>query len=159
MSDLTDFYSGDGKTKPEGFSFVDILAASNEEWEDSHSFIQWVFPLKEASLYNPNAPLLTEEDIVEFSSNKEIRKNVETMFIRALDFFFPQDLEEIIKPAWVTEIDHNHLRITRVINSLKLMGFKTLSITFFNRVMKVVDMYPDAINSNTLDFWHQAKNS
>lgn len=158
MSDLIDFYSGVGKTKPEEYSFADILAASNEDWEDSHSFIQWIFPLKESSLYNPNAPLLTDEDILEFSKNKEIRKNVDTIFIRSLDFFFPQDLEEIIKPAWVTELDHNHLRITRIITSLKLMGFPNLSLTFYNRVMKVVEMYPDVINSNTLDYWAVAKN-
>lgn len=156
MSDLTQFYSGHGKTN-DGFTFDDVLAASNEEWESCHSFIQWIFPLKESSAFNENAPILSQLDQLDFWNAAILRKNVETMFVRTLDFFFPQDMEEIIKPNWVVKTDHNHLRITRIISSLRLLGFDNLSITFFNRVMKVVDMYPDTISSTSIEFWQNAR--
>ena len=32
-------------------------------YESCHDYIQWMFPLAEESEYNPDAPVLTEEDI------------------------------------------------------------------------------------------------
>ena len=37
-------------------------------YESCHDYIQWMFPLAEESEYNPDAPVLTEEDIIFFQN-------------------------------------------------------------------------------------------
>jgi hypothetical protein len=55
MSRLTDFYRGAGSDS-EGRSLADLWNLSDDEMEDIHDFIQWMFPLREPSRFNPDAP-------------------------------------------------------------------------------------------------------
>jgi hypothetical protein len=55
MSQLTEFYQGTG-LDTEGRTLAQIWAFSDEAMEDDHDFIQWLFPLREPSRFNPDAP-------------------------------------------------------------------------------------------------------
>lgn len=66
MSQLTEFYKGAGRDS-EGRSIAMIWAYSHAQWEASHDFIQWLFPLRLPSRFNPDAPRLTEVDVAEFT--------------------------------------------------------------------------------------------
>jgi hypothetical protein len=85
MSQLVDFYRGEG-TNPEGRSLIDIWAWPDDDLEAVHDFIQWLFPLPEPSRFNPDAPLLTEEDIGAFRSGPLLQANLMKSFERILGF-------------------------------------------------------------------------
>jgi len=85
MSRLVDFYRGLG-TDIEGRLLEDILAWNDDELEEVHDFIQWLFPLPEPSQYNPDAPLLTKEDIAAFKSDPVLQANLMRSFERILAF-------------------------------------------------------------------------
>lgn len=75
MSAIVDFYRDEkGVANPSGYSLFDILHNWEDgDWEGVHDFIQWVFPLKEPSNFNPDAPLLTEEDIALFRADDDLK--------------------------------------------------------------------------------------
>ena len=75
MSQLTAFYRGTG-TDVEGRTLAEIWAYSDAELEGVHDFIQWLFPLRERSGFNPDAPLLTDADIAEFRADPTLRANL-----------------------------------------------------------------------------------
>ena len=74
MSNLTDYYRGEAKDS-EGRTLQDAWALYND-FETCHDFIQFLFPLPEPSIFNPNAPLLSEDDIKIFKADPEIRENL-----------------------------------------------------------------------------------
>src|SRR5260370_19373303 len=68
MSRLVDFYRGEA-TDREGRFLRDLWAWGDDDLEAVHDFIQWLFPLPEPSRYNPDAPLLTDENIAPFRAH------------------------------------------------------------------------------------------
>src|SRR5258708_250993 len=75
MSQITGFYRGTG-TDHNGRTLADIWAYSDAELESIHDFIQWLFPLREPSQFNPEAPLLSDSDIAEFRADPKLRENL-----------------------------------------------------------------------------------
>lgn len=131
-SQLINFCAGLNTTN-EGLLLSDIIAANDLFWENDHTFIQWVFPTKNRSVYNPKAPLLTSEDI-EFikplTYSHYIKSNFNDSFERFLRFLglciknnkiqFHID-EEYYETIWGVP-NHNWLRITRCLECLNLVG-------------------------------------
>jgi len=58
--------------------------------------------------------------------------------------------------SWLVPKNHNHLRITRIIHCLKIMGLKDFAQAFFDGIMNIVAENPDIINKTTLDYWKEA---
>lgn len=54
-----DFYLGTG-TDHRGRTLWQIVQKSDAWIEETHDYIQWLFPLSEPSQFNPHAPILTE---------------------------------------------------------------------------------------------------
>ena len=133
MSPLVDFYRGVA-TDSEGRLLSEILAWDDRTLENVHDFIQWVFPLPEPSRFNRAAPLLTADDIAAFKTDAVLQANVKKAFERILKFL---GLAETTDGAIVegnafasrageiwSEPNHNWLRITRILRSLTLLGFR-----------------------------------
>jgi len=126
MSTLLDFYLGTG-VDSRGRTFGEILAFSDEDLERVHDWVQWLFPLPEPSYWNPDAPLLTPEDLTAFrkpdvgSSEKTYAEwtCLHTSVGRAWGRYsqFLRDTKKWMRPG-----DHNHLRITRALRFLTLTG-------------------------------------
>ncbi|WP_241903054.1 opioid growth factor receptor-related protein, partial [Vibrio breoganii] len=57
--------------------------------------------------------------------------------------------------TWLKPMDHNHLRITRIIRSLALLGQAELSQTFQMAMLKTAREQGE-VNEETLGFWRQA---
>ena len=85
MSALLDFYRERG-TDGAGRHLRDVWAFSDREMEWHHDFIQWLFPLTTRSQYNPDAPVLTAEEIAAFRADPELRERLRTSFVRFLRF-------------------------------------------------------------------------
>jgi hypothetical protein len=85
-SQLIAFYSGDG-TDDRGRTLAEIWTWDDEQLEYVHDYIQWLFPLAEASMFNSSAPILTADDIKQFRGNPELRCNLHKSFQRILSFY------------------------------------------------------------------------
>lgn len=55
--DILSFYQGKSPDS-EGRMLENIWSWDYQELEYTHDYIHWLFPLKESSRFNPNAPLL-----------------------------------------------------------------------------------------------------
>src|SRR4051794_40787710 len=85
MSRLVRFYRGESPDI-QGRNLEDIWAWDDDSLEEAHDFIQWLFPLPEASAFNPDAPLLRGDDIAAFAADPLLRQRLRRSFDRFLLF-------------------------------------------------------------------------
>ncbi len=85
-SKVIGFYKGLSPDS-EGRMLIDIQKWNFDKLEDIHDYIQWLFPLTKESCYNPNAPILSTEDIAEFKISETIRTNLIVSFDLLLSFY------------------------------------------------------------------------
>ena len=130
--------------------------------EFSHNYIQWMFPLNEGSKHHPNAPILDDEDIQFIQNHAEIQVNMLHSFDIILRFYgFDRDELTIYRnkdflrksKRWLTKNNHNFLRITRILKSLKLCGLDAYSEAFFETLVQVYKEYP-VITVETMSYWN-----
>ena len=91
-----------------------ILAETDEYWEHTHNFIQWLFPLDEESRSVRGSPVLEEEHMRAIRESESARNNLQRSVTRYKDFL-------VGTTNWRSGYDHNHLRISRVIKCLRLL--------------------------------------
>lgn len=152
MSQLTDFFDETG-TDAEGRKFWEILSQNDSYWEFSHDYVQWVFPLPEPSNFNPDAPLLTEEDIQLFHANPKLRTNLNNALVRFKDFI-GLSKEPYNKLAFEFP-NHNWMRITRVLRSCTLLGLKEEAEAFF-AILKKIHEEDGLVSDHSFNYWKEA---
>lgn len=139
-----------------------IREKNDEWWEGCHDHIQWVFPTKKPSAYNPNAPLLSDEDIKEMREDKEIRYQLFLSFKRFIQFLgFVIADGALVKHSnfqnkeyiW-NEQNHNWLRITRAIESLSTLGLDGEAVMLLNAAEEMAIEFN--IPAHTVIFWQAA---
>jgi len=118
MPTIKSFYLGE-EPYTNGVLLHQVLDANDAWWEKQHDFIQWIFPTKTRSEFNPNAPILTKLD-AEFLSQRTVYS------IAMLRF------EQFLETATTF---HNRLRITRAIESITLVLGRSAAEQFLDRVM------------------------
>ena len=105
----------------------DIWDLSDEEIENTHDFIQWLFPTDKPSRYNLAAPVLSEQDILNIQNSEKAKKNLKYSANWFLNFLDRHSY-------WIDKHDHNQLRIKRIKKCLRLLIDKNLSEKFLNLV-------------------------
>lgn len=166
MSPIVKFYTGDGLDQ-HGRIFNEILQKDNEWWEDCHDHIQWVFPLKEPSRFNPDAPLLTDEDINILSKDKIAQLRIKAAYNKFMLFlgfnksftYLPGGRWELVNDGhpWLSACDHNHLRISRAIRCFRFFGQTTLSLEMYEDCIAAAINYGSPMMElKTLKYWQQA---
>jgi len=165
------FYAGAGPDV-HGRFLNEIQSWSDDELERSHNFIQWLFPLDKESKANSDAPVLDEDTIREFRSSPALRLHLQESFIRILKFYGLQ-LRATVPLSivrgqnyaerateWLTPNNHNHLRITRILKSLKLLGLKTNASAFYDCLSDIChEEFKRAspqISRDTFKYWESA---
>jgi hypothetical protein len=94
-----------------------VLLATPRKLSEEHDWVQWAFPTDEPSRFNPFAPVLTKDEVVEISGDYEAMGNYLQLVDKFLDY-----LEET-RAEWATTQRHdNHLRISRAMKSCILLG-------------------------------------
>jgi hypothetical protein len=150
----------------------EILGWSDDELERVHDYIQWLFPLPERSAFNVSAPVLDPGTIDEFRSRPDLREKMRGSFLRMLTFYglemvgFPGP---VVRPSpyfaqrsenWLTENNHNHLRITRILRSLRILGLKAEALAFFDCLAAIYNAEAGnsspRISDETCRFWRSA---
>jgi len=176
MNEILDFYAFPDKPNRLGFCFNDLFKWSDNKLEHKHDYIQWFFPLVDKSVAQPDSPVLTLEELCFFSEMGRTRKMQKKAFNRMMRFFqirfgfirdyYLTDLPET--PHWIephARVNHNYLRITRIIKSLKLFKndklarnlLDTLARNQFEMLRKAVKsdeavIFPPSV----LGYWREA---
>lgn len=144
-SRLVSFLDGSG-TDSGARRLSDIWQLSDEDIDHIHDFIQWMFPLREASGANFNAPTLLASDIETILSSWQCRQNLEHSTAWILSFFKRTDL--IFQYT-----NHNHLRVTRIIKSLRLLHSDQFADQFKQAILTMIEERRARINPITVAFW------
>ena len=167
MSRITDFYLGKLK-HPRNENIDQIWLYTDSQLEYIHDYIQWLFPLTERSNAVPDSPTLSNEDIERFDESDELKHRLRKSFLLLLKFYgfsMRYDPEPVIETTdlfetrarnWLTSNNHNHLRITRILRSLTLLGLSKEATEFFAALQRVYLRNPDKIGSYTYEYWSRA---
>ncbi|XP_025300393.3 opioid growth factor receptor-like protein 1 isoform X2 [Canis lupus dingo] len=131
------FYKNKIPFKPDGVYIEEVLnkwKGDYEKLEHNHTYIQWLFPLREQGL-NFYAKELTTYEIEEFKKTKEAIKRFLLAYKMMLEFFGIKLVDKTGNVAravnWqerfqhLNESQHNYLRITRILKSLGELGYES----------------------------------
>jgi hypothetical protein len=150
---LYNFYSVYSGRNISHRTVYDILDFSDKDLEDVHDYIQWIFPLKEASEFNLDAPILTDQDIFDLKQDTIFLNKFDRVFTMMLKFYFYGDF-----PIgwWCQPTNHNLLRITRIIKCLKLFGEDKKAKFFYDCCICAYTKYCGPLPITTYNFWLDA---
>ncbi|XP_042637496.1 opioid growth factor receptor-like protein 1 [Orycteropus afer afer] len=131
------FYKNKIPFKPDGVYIEEVLnkwKGDYEKLEHNHTYIQWLFPLREQGL-NFYAKELTTYEIEEFKKTKEAIRRFLLAYKMMLEFFGIKLIDKTGNVAravnWqerfqhLNESQHNYLRITRILKSLGELGYES----------------------------------
>lgn len=150
MGQIESFLSGRAPTGHNRF-IEEILRYSDTRLERDHEYIQWLFPNQRPSRYNPSAPTLDTRALEEIKSSPAAMQN----FSAGLDLlraFYSRNSH------WLRPHDHNHLRITRIIEAAGLIMGADVAEEFHDFI-RSRDMQAGAIiPANTAIQWEKRLN-
>jgi hypothetical protein len=105
--------------------------------------------LPESSAFNPYAPSLSTQDIESLKHSPVAKRNLKSAALRMLTFYQRTT-------HWLTPINHNHLRISRIIRSLSLILGPEEAKKFHDEIMHLVELAGHPVSSQALDHWRRA---
>jgi opioid growth factor receptor-like protein len=168
---IVSFYSGSPDDR--GRTLDEILAWDDDRLEAVHDYIQWVFPTVQPSAVNPYAPLVTTGTVSAFQIQPPLRLRLGRALGRMLRFYglrragsasaqpgIEVDPERF--PArsatWLHPGNHNHLRLTRIMQSLAALGLHDDAVALQRCLLEDVARGPglQQISRTTLAYWRSA---
>jgi len=168
MSIIVSFYKGEN-VHPLKYTIQEMWTWEGRQIEGIHTFIQWLFPLNEASANSFNAPILSKEDIEEFKSDDVMRQNLMKSFrimLRYYGFAFTDDELSIAKAndfetrsGWIYPSNHNYLRISRILKCLMLLDFQDEAQMLFSELKEIYRTHSKYIDPITYQYWCKAVGS
>lgn len=123
-----------------------LLQQTDYQAETNHDYIQWLFPLDEPSRSVNGVPILTDLDIDEIRQSSLAQANLAKSARWFLGFLERND-------HWITKYNHNHLRITRVIKSLRLLASDKAADEFRDKVLALAVDNLNLIDQKARGFW------
>jgi hypothetical protein len=126
-----------------------VLGFSDEQLENTHDYIQWLFPLATRSGAQPDAPVLTEAEAAAIRGDPRAMETLQHATDRMLRFY--RDTAD-----WLSLYDHNHLRITRIIRSLKMLAGAAAARQFHEAILTLHAAAGAPVNARSLHFWEDA---
>lgn len=139
--------------------------------EISHDYIQWFFPITRLSKFNQNSPDgITTADVSGMHPDdlKFAQERLQVQFQLML-YFYGLTYEngqvqerkgnsltsfKNRKANWLGPNNHNHLRLTRIVQSLELFGVTTESRALFIYLHNKLQHCPDEFSPETTEFWN-----
>lgn len=162
---IVEFYRGG--VDAEGRRLAEILGWDDDRLELVHDYIQWVFPTRQPSGVNPFAPLVTGATVRAFAQDASLRARLREALDRMLAFYgLSRSAERIaIDPArfpdrsrtWLHAGNHNHLRLTRIMESVATLGLPEDARALQRCLLdEVAAAGGGRISPRTLEFWRRA---
>jgi Opioid growth factor receptor (OGFr) conserved region len=165
---IVDFYGGAPDDR--GRRLAEIWGWNDERLEAVHDYIQWIFPLDTPSAPNPSAPLVSPMTMRAFRESDDLRQALGTSLERMLAFYglrrvggrvepdksFPARSGNWLSPSGWRGPNHNHLRITRILRSLVLLGLADAALAFYRCLEGLYEDEPAHVSRTTFDYWTSA---
>lgn len=185
MSALHEFYTGTGKDAA-GRTITQVRNFSYKEMEEVHDYIQWLFPLTETSQFNPDAPILTADDVkaisaylilhsfermLAFYGLRMNRSNQGPSVVKIEKESFDDDVAALLgerlnaddlqtfedrRKVWVTPNNHNYLRITRILKCLCLFGRRREAELFLEQLIQIYSENASIMGTEPFSYWTAA---
>jgi len=162
-NEILDFYRGTPNDR--GVTLKQIWNYSDVELEGHHDFIQWLFPLKKRSQFNPSAPVTDEHVIATFKEDEALRdKMLHSLDVMLKFYGFVRRGEgieigenfEVQARNWLNRGNHNFLRMSRILTSLRLHGLKSEAVELMRALQQVYQSHQAEIGERTFSFWQKA---
>lgn len=172
---LIQFFMYPASTFEAGFAFNDIFEWDKEILEGKHDYIQWYFPLAVKSQHHPNAPILNYEQLIYLRGKEGVRyaPNMQAQAFKEMLKFYRFDtflgfISPTVKwtkriPMWVNpgHMDHNYLRITRILTSLVLLKNEKWAERFYDAILTANEDFELktghlGIIPDVLEYWRAA---
>jgi len=121
-------------------TLAQMLLYDYEEMERCHDHMQWMFPLHEPSMFATEYEILSERDVAELQASNVAKSNMRAAlqhFRSFLGLGSPVNVD--LWEEWAHDGNHNLLRITRAIRSLRLFGLEAEAREFFGFAMQVAE--------------------
>ena len=145
MTEIVSFLEGKAPDH-RGRILAMLLQQTDHQAETTHDYIQWLFPLNEPSRSVNGVPVLTELDIDEIRQSSLAQANLAESARWFLGFLERND-------HWITNYNHNHLRITRVIKSLRLLASDKAADEFRDKVLALAGDNLNLVDQKARGFW------
>jgi opioid growth factor receptor-like protein len=164
---LTRFFGGGADD--DGRTLEEIVGWDDARLEMVHDYIQWLFPLPERSGANPWAPMLDATTIATIRGSAEMQERLREAFERMLAFYgFALEDDAVVEGPrfvaaaqnWLHSGNHNHLRLTRMLRSLRVLGMEHEARALWGALRTLCQRETAAgrrtITPETFAFWRQA---
>ncbi|MDP3803311.1 opioid growth factor receptor-related protein [Brevundimonas sp.] len=145
---ITAFLEGEGRDG-RGRTLFEVLAMDNDALERTHDYIQWLFPLREPSRAVPDAPVLIDAEVEAIRDSGMARIALAAATDR-MDAFYRATHD------WLMPNDHNHLRITRIIRSLRLLVGDAEADAFKAAILSRVEATRAPVSARSRGYWTTA---
>ena len=132
-----------------GRSLFEVLAFDDAALERTHDFVQWLFPLDQPSAAVPDAPVLGEADAAAIRASTLAQCALAAATDR-MDLFYRRT------DQWLRPHDHNHLRITRIIRSLRLLSGDAAADAFREAILWRVEATRAPVSARSRGYWQTA---
>jgi hypothetical protein len=155
---------------PRNRSLATILAWPDSQLESSHDYIQTVFPLPEESMFS-FAPIVTKEVRDAFLAQAELGASLRGALERMLAFYGLQfgavtdgESQKTVTRGphfatasrnWVTRFDHNHLRMTRILRSLRVLGLEGEAAAL-HKFLSTDEKVTSSVSPRSQMYWRRA---
>lgn len=159
----------EGGVDDDGRRLEEILRWDDMRLEMVHDYIQWLFPLPEASGANPRAPVLDEAAIATIRGDAAMQRRLRAAFERMLTFygFVLEDGAVAEGPRfakdsgnWLHAGNHNHLRLSRMLRSLRVLGMEDEAAALWEALRALYERETAVgrrvITTETFGFWRRA---
>jgi hypothetical protein len=137
-----------------------------------HDYIQWIFPLPERSGANPGSPVLDAAMIAVIRGSAEMQGRLRAGFLRMLAFYgFTLEGDAVAEGPrfadasrnWLRAGNHNHLRLTRMLRSLRVLGLEHEAAALWEALRLLYERENAegrrTITVETFAFWRKAATS
>ena len=150
----------------------DYLAFDDDDFEGCHNWVQWAFPTRTPSQFNPTAPIIDDDfvlDVLHEATHFVAKLNtakLAALYMYHMGFEVFKSLRYVSIPtyrieaptmtaplAWETPDNHNMLRFTRIIESLRLFGNDALAAEVYSALMQRVQTYTDRYSLSSVAYW------
>ena len=155
MSEIVKFYRDEPNLS--GYTWSYVIAWDDDDLEEIHDFIQWLFPTDERSRFNPDAPVLSAADIAAFQ-DPELQARLDHSIERFQKFYKLGAYATPKAPSWAMPYDHNLLRITRIVRCLSLLKGVEAATAFKDEARKVA-LASKIPLFGSIEFWEKAVGS
>jgi hypothetical protein len=159
VSRITDFTRGEAPDS-DGRMIADVWAFSDRELESVHDFMHWLFPLREANRFHPDAPPVDDDDVRAFRTDPDLRAGLLRSFDVYLAFLgLVREGDRVVpapdygrKKSVFRQPNHNWLRITRVLASARMLGLEAES----RALLDFLRAFRETIDPTTFRDWEEA---